>query len=167
MRYVIFIFLLVHTACTQKTEIVKYYPNGQPSSKVMLEKGVKNGKAILYYENGNVKEAGNWINDKQEGVWHFYYESGKLYADIMFSNGMQDGKSVYYYETDDTMSVSEFRRGKIEGETDLFYPNGNLQEASFWKNSKLNGWQVFYDTNGVEIKQKFFANGILKDSLLK
>ena len=29
-----------------------------------FKNGLRNGKGILYYKNGNIKYNGNWVNDK-------------------------------------------------------------------------------------------------------
>ena len=39
--------------------------------------GLRNGKGIEYYANGNIKYDGDWINDKREGNGKYYYKNKK------------------------------------------------------------------------------------------
>ena len=39
----------------------------------------KNGEGIEYYENGNKKYEGNFLDDEYEGVGKFFYENGDIY----------------------------------------------------------------------------------------
>ena len=44
-----------------------------------FKNGLKNGKGILYYKNGNIKYDGYFIDDKFEGNGKYIYEDGKYY----------------------------------------------------------------------------------------
>ena len=44
-----------------------------------FKNGLKHGKGILYYKNGNIKYEGYFIDDKKEGNGKYIYESGNYY----------------------------------------------------------------------------------------
>ena len=44
--------------------------------------GIREGKAVVYYENGNIHYEGNYKNGKECGMWKFYRENGKLHEEI-------------------------------------------------------------------------------------
>ena len=44
--------------------------------------GIREGEAIIYYENGNVKYQGFYVNGKECGIWKFYEENGELDKEV-------------------------------------------------------------------------------------
>ena len=46
----------------------------------------------LYYENGQLKEEGNYVNGKKEGLFKVYYENGQLEKEVDYVNGKLKGK---------------------------------------------------------------------------
>jgi len=54
-----------------------YDMSGKLIFKVPMRNGMLNGPGVFYYANGQVKEAGNYVNDERNGVWKYYYSNGK------------------------------------------------------------------------------------------
>jgi antitoxin component YwqK of YwqJK toxin-antitoxin module len=52
--------------------------NGTEMSICFYENGKKNGHSIVKHPNGAISYVGEYINDKQIGIWEFYDEKGKL-----------------------------------------------------------------------------------------
>ena len=48
--------------------------------------GKKNGKYKSYYENGQLKSIGNYVDDKLNGEFKSFHENGELYDTSIFSN---------------------------------------------------------------------------------
>ncbi|MEQ1677365.1 MAG: toxin-antitoxin system YwqK family antitoxin [Chitinophagaceae bacterium] len=161
LRLNFWIFFCVITTligCNQKVEVKTYYEDGSLLSKVEMRNNIKDGRAFVYYRNGNIKESGIWVKDKQEGLWKFYYETGALYAEVGFKNGVQHGESAFFYPNYKKMSISSFEFGKANGQTELFYENGNIKERSYWKDNKLDSLQILYDTSGNEMKRNLIKS---------
>jgi antitoxin component YwqK of YwqJK toxin-antitoxin module len=45
-----------------------------------------NGKNKSYYENGQLKSIGNYVDDKLNGEFKSFHENGELYDTSIFSN---------------------------------------------------------------------------------
>ena len=58
--------------------------------------GLKHGKGIYYYKNGNIKYDGDFVNDKYEGNGKYIWEDGQYYIGE-WKNGLRNGKGIYYY----------------------------------------------------------------------
>lgn len=117
---------------------------------------VKNGKATWYYENGNKKSEGNYIDGEKDGFWTRWYE-----------NGVKEEQGNYL---DD----------KEQGIWELWYPNGIMKEVINYKNNGfiyVNRWsqngtlQVengngkyfeYFDDGKIEIVG-FIKNGLKHD----
>jgi antitoxin component YwqK of YwqJK toxin-antitoxin module len=52
--------------------------------------------ATYYYENGNVKQVGNFVDGKLNGKWISYSEDGKVQAIAQFKDGKKNGKWQYF-----------------------------------------------------------------------
>ena len=50
----------------------------------------------MYYDNGNVKEEGQYYNNKKTGTWYEYNRNGKLRAVAHFTNDKREGKWKFY-----------------------------------------------------------------------
>jgi len=62
-------------------------------------------KATYYYENGNVKQVGNFVDGKLDGKWTSYSEEGNLQAIAYYKNGKKHGKWLYFESTTITKEV--------------------------------------------------------------
>ena len=79
----------------------KIYKNGEYYIGEMLQ-GLKHGKGFEYYNNGNIKYDGNFINDKYEGEGKKVYESGNYYIG-QWLKGLKHGKGIDYHKNGDIM----------------------------------------------------------------
>lgn len=85
------------------------------------------GKIKSYYENGNLKEEGNFKDGKAEGLVKGFYENGNLERE------------------------ENYKDGKLEGLTKIYYENGNLKfEVNFKDGKAVSGYM--YDIYGKRTK---------------
>jgi len=70
-------------------------------------------KATYYYENGNVKQVGNFVDGKLDGKWTSYSEEGNLQAIAYYKNGKKHGKWLYFESTTITKEV-DYKNNNIE-----------------------------------------------------
>jgi antitoxin component YwqK of YwqJK toxin-antitoxin module len=61
--------------------------------------------ATYYYENGNVKQVGNFVDGKLNGKWISYTEEGNVQAIAQYKNGKKHGKWQYFQSTSVTKEV--------------------------------------------------------------
>ena len=43
----------------------------------------------VFYENGQLKKIGKYVNDKKEGEWKIYYKNGQLCRSGMYRDGSE------------------------------------------------------------------------------
>jgi antitoxin component YwqK of YwqJK toxin-antitoxin module len=106
-------------------------------------KGVRNGMAINYFNNGDVSEKLEWMNNKKSGIWEQYFkgtqprlkahyvnnkldggflvynENGKLYIAGTYTNDMRTGKWTFYNEDGTTEKQVVYNMGKAETDENL------------------------------------------------
>lgn len=48
-------------------------------------------KVTWFYDNGQVKETGYFVNNTKDGVWETYSENGTKTSEANYSNGVKNG----------------------------------------------------------------------------
>lgn len=87
----------------------------------------KHGHFAMWYDDGSLKEEGQFVMNKKEGLW---YQKGI-------------GKGIY-------------KDDKREGLWEDFYPNGQIKSKSFYVNGKNDGPFVNYDSLGQIMSEGIF-----------
>lgn len=98
-------------------EYTIYDRSGSKFAYMNLVNGQKHGPCIEYYENGKIKEKGNYIKGFRNGYYTTYYDNGKLETECDYVRGKRDGRYVEYYAN-----------GRIKDETT--YIEGVISEDS-------------------------------------
>ncbi len=136
--------------------ITNYYADSIKKSEVMydIENNKKEGMAILYYNNGNLKQKGMWHNNKQEGVWKFYDEEGNTSSEISFKDDNQDGPSIFYNKKGVVIEKTNWKIGKIDGTSLEYYDNGKIKRITKWiSGKKISESKYAYSDSSAGIKK--------------
>ena len=113
----------------------------------------EDGKHVVYYQNGNVKAQGNYVNNKREGEWLFYYENGTMALKKNFSNGEQVGEWCYYNQNGGLLlKVDDISKINEKAEVAL-YENNKVKSKGVFVKGKKEG--DFIINNQVEVKKSF------------
>lgn len=149
--------------------------------------GKKTGVWKKLFPNGNVRYEGQFLADKEVGVFKFYNEDSKnpiivktfdgssTKAKVVYyqedglveSEGEMDGKLRagtwrYYYADGKTLLIEEhYKNGLLEGEFKSYFKNGKQSELLFYKNGKLNGVIERFADTGVLLEKVTYINGKL------
>jgi antitoxin component YwqK of YwqJK toxin-antitoxin module len=82
----------------------KYYmPDGSLKEQVDLKAGLRDGHAIQYYENGQVRNDGWFKRGAQDSLTTSYYKSGRLMEQGSYTKGRKQGPWTYWYADGDTL----------------------------------------------------------------
>ena len=76
--------------------------------------GLRNGKGIEYYSNGNIQYEGDWVNNKPEGNGKYIWENGQYYIGE-WKNGLRNGKGTLYYSNGKTETEGNFINNVFAG----------------------------------------------------
>ena len=112
-----------------------------------LQNYKRNGEGIEYYENGQTKFVGEFLNDEYNGEGTFYYPNGDYYIG-QFKNGIKNGKGYEYYSNGEVFS-GLFKNGLKNGYGCIMKNNIKIKEGLFMNDQFIN--------NG-EINQSSFQN---------
>ena len=116
------------------------------------------GHFINYYENGDTKSEGEYINGKKEGMWDWNSEDGKNSMRCNYVNDLQNGIHLFWNE-DGTKELTEFVDGELNGLLTVWHANGKLKEESYHVNWVQHGPFTYYDEEGKKIYSGEYKDG--------
>ncbi|MGM5470758.1 toxin-antitoxin system YwqK family antitoxin [Flavobacteriaceae bacterium LMO-SS05] len=91
------------------------------------DKGQLDGEKLVYYENGQLAEASNYVNGKMEGASIWYSEKGVVLKEFLYENDELHGLSKYFDNTGQLIAEGAYKRGQKHGIW-KYYTNGKLTE---------------------------------------
>ena len=133
----------------------------------------KDGEIKTYYESGELKSTGNYVNGLEQGEYKFYYESGQLkmegvYADIdslEFLLGKviwQKGSSRDYYVgvtfegvyfDDEKNKIDAYRKATEkpikDGKWIYYYESGKIEKEEFYEDNLILK-TIYYSEKGFK-----------------
>ena len=101
--------------------------------------------------NGQLREEGNYKDDKMVGLWKWYYYNGQLKRKetIKMVRRKVFGKS--YYENGQLKNEGNYKDDKMEGLWKFYYETGQLKSEGNYKDGKLIS-EKCWDEKGKEIE---------------
>lgn len=128
---------------------------------------------IEFYDIGEIKEEGYYVDGKMNGKWTYYYENGVIKATGHFSNGDggniskfsgiprngRNGLWIFNYENGKINSELNFKNGKQHGKQIDWYENGRIMRQATFKDDLLNGKSVTWYDNGQKMSEGKYKDG--------
>jgi antitoxin component YwqK of YwqJK toxin-antitoxin module len=106
------------------TEIIK--------EELTYKRGILNGEAISYFQNGKIKRRGEYKMGRLTGKWQSWYENGKKKYEVDYTNDTLSGAFTLWYATGVV---------KIRG--------------SYSENNRVGQW-IEYDEAGMVMNKHLF-----------
>lgn len=175
-----------------------YAPDGKVDSSKVYRSGIVIGDGIVddnglkqgdwkeFFDTGELKGEGKYINSQRIGGWKYYYKNGKTEQNGTFlKNEIPDGEWIWYYENGDTLRFETFINGLRNGimieysdtgtviakgeyiddleEGSWFYHDGDIIIEGSYKSGNRDGeWKNIYSNGNPSFKGSFLddnANG--------
>ena len=87
-----------------------------------------------YYEDGQEKFRGKWIDGKKEGNFAWYFANGEISVMEKYKDGILNGKAIHMHPNGQFKQIVEYIDGKMNGVVQLRDVNGNLTVNRIYKN---------------------------------
>lgn len=122
------------------------------------KKNILNGFYNAYFQNGNRKVEGLYVNNLPEGVWKYFYENGKMKSSGFYKNGVSDSKWTYFYESGLPKMKGKLVNDKKDSLWTFYYENGFPQSEGYYENdTAIAEWKYFYDDGKLKSKTYLVA----------
>ena len=123
-----------------------------------FQSGLRHGKTIWYFTNGQIDSHEEWVLDKLISSKSYTYD-GEECPHGGLSNG--SGKYTWYYENGQIGEISNYFNGDYHGESITFNENGTTQSKEYYINGKIDGRAIYYDDEGIYEYENYYENGEL------
>ena len=161
-----------------------YYKDGEIHIQKKYTDGKLNGKFLEFYDNGNKKVTGSYLENLPNDKW-LWWEGDKSKSRIVnFSNGIkhgniqvwnegisvlsgsfnQDQKSgtwKWYRSKKDLDSLANYSKGLLNGPYKTWHSNGKIAVKGSFKNGMLEGFWQWYSEDDNSDSSKTFTQGLL------
>lgn len=141
-----------------RDSIAEVYEGGKLSYVISFKGGVKNGKIISYWSNGNIYRERYYVNDTLNGVFKEYDMSGIIVFEENFINGKLNGKYRRYYNNGRLWICEDYKDNVLNGFSRYYHRNGNLESETKFKNGIEDDYQRIYSRCGRLKKEHIYQN---------
>lgn len=133
MNYNLLVMIILFSVkiIAQADTVKSYYTNGKLESIIVYEKNIRQGEAVYYFKNGNIKEKRNYVNDKVFGTVTSFYENGIMKEIYSIDEGRRDGPATLYDSTGNVTEDVIFENGVRNGQEFLLV--GEYREQDYQK----------------------------------
>lgn len=102
------------------------------------------------YEDGQLVEEGEYLNNRKTGVWTKYYPNGNKKHELTFANNIANGYAKIYYRNGQLQEEGIWKMNRWFGQYKYYFPDGNLKyDWSYNSSGKREGEQKYFHENGV------------------
>lgn len=120
------------------------------------------------YEEGQLVEEGEYVNNKKNGVWTKYYPNGQKKQELTFANNVANGYARIYYRNGQLQEEGMWQQNKWSGQYKYYNENGNLKyDWNYNSAGKREGLQKYYHDNGMLLYLGEWKNGAESGELLE
>ncbi len=120
-----------------------YFPTGELKNQGDYTENKRVGEWSFYFENGKIEQKGEYKAGLLTGKWIWYYDSGELWREENFEKGKLSGDFVEYFKNKEIVTKGKYIDGEKQGE--WFYHVGDHTEIGNYKNDMKTGkWKYFY-----------------------
>ncbi len=135
-----------------------FYETGELKAQGKYIDGKKVDEWKYYFRNGQLEQTGFYKKDIPNGKWTWYHENAKLHREELYKNGLEDGSSTEYDRLGYLVLSGKYVEGKRVGDW-FYYVGDHLEEGKYRDGNKDGLWIGYYDEDK---KEKSFE-GLYKD----
>lgn len=134
--------------------LVDYYLSGAKQMEALSnapDSEYFNGVVTWYYENGNVMQTVNYLNNVLNGERKNYHESGPLKSQYSYNKeGKIHGNWVSFHENSKPDEEGQYSKGVRSGPWKEYHKNGKLKGEGKYKDDKKVGTWKMYFYSGID-----------------
>jgi antitoxin component YwqK of YwqJK toxin-antitoxin module len=136
---------------------IYFFDDGEKKSEGTYVNNRQNGEWKFFFKDGINEQIGNFRNGVLNGTWKWFYSNGKPLRNETFLNGRRDGLFVEFNAMSDTIAVGSYQEGEMEGPWKFI--SGDMIESGTYNNGLKEGlWKEYYK-NGVLAFEGNFISG--------
>ncbi|MCG3183195.1 MAG: hypothetical protein ICCCNLDF_01280 [Planctomycetes bacterium] len=141
-----------------------YYASGRIYTQfveLMTPSGpILHGPFRMFYEDGKLKEASEFVDGAREGMRETFHENGATAGRGEYRAGKAHGLWVYFHDSGVKQVEGMMESGEREGVWRAWYPNGELKFEETCVHGKRNGVATYFDEQGRKVRETTWRNDL-------
>ncbi|MGD2093187.1 MAG: prolyl oligopeptidase family serine peptidase [Candidatus Aminicenantes bacterium] len=135
----------------------RFYENGQKRCEGNFLEGKKDGKWLYWYENGAKEMEAEYVKGNPHGEWTYWDKDGekKGEGDFFYGTGMWR----QWYKGEKKERIERYQKGDRHGNWPYWYENGKIRYQSEYKYDKPDGRWSGWTKYGNVIFDIGYING--------
>lgn len=125
-----------------------------------------------FFKNGNIKEAGFYVEGRREGHWIWHHITGQVSMIGTYIKDKLNGQASRYWRFGSQgkqvwkAATENYVDDKLNGTSVYYNTHGNVIRKENYVDNSLNGAVIHYDKNGDIYKKEIYINDELIEDLL-
>ncbi len=144
-------------ASEEPTEVREtFFPNGATRRQWLVKvlpdgTEVEHGEALLWYDNGQVKLQGEYVDGEREGLWLSWHSNGENRGEGRLHRGRHIGTWIMWDENGQKRSEVTYEVGLKHGRSTVWDADGNVVSTGEYVRKKKHGvWVTYVDGEKTE-----------------
>lgn len=146
---------------------IRNYQNKTLLSEILYSKGLRHGKARMFYPTSQTAREVDYVNGKKHGKQTHYRDDGSKDLEANYVNDVLDGLLTTYLVTGEVESATTYRADVRHGLRQVFYANGSIHNEETFAHGKRDGWLAWFYQNGYLDQAIYYSNGVRSDDKLE
>ena len=139
---------------------IRWYPDGQKYTEVLMVDGKEEGEWRLWYRNGQLGAVSPYVGGRRNGWEDEWSETGVMTKHCHFKDNSLDGVCTSWFDNGNKSEEATYRQGASIGLESWWHENGQLQiQGSRNDNGELQGEWREWDRNGNLMNKIWYENG--------
>lgn len=140
-----------------------YYLNGVTQYIKHYNRGVRNGEAISFYDNGKTEQIATFVNDLPHGPVIAFYPDSVLRYIKEYNMGVPHGRFYLFHRNGCAASEDYYKNGQHDSISRVWDAvSCNLISEASWSNGKKHGAFIQYNAFGDTLRIENYDNGTLE-----
>lgn len=145
-----------------------YYLNGVTQYIKHYNRGVRNGEAISFYDNGKTEQIATFVNDLPHGPVIAFYPDSVLRYIKEYNMGVPHGRFYLFHRNGCAASEDYYKNGQHDSISRVWDAvSCNLISEASWSNGKKQGAFIQYNAFGDTLRIENYDNGMLEGRYLE
>ena len=134
---------------TMRQWIVKILPDGTE---------VEHGESLMWYDDGQVKMQGEYLDGVREGLWRSWYSDGRMRGEGRLHRNKRVGTWTMWHDNGQKRIETTYDKGLAHGRSTSWDADGNVIETGEYVRKKKHGiWITYVDGEKTETE---WVNGV-------
>ncbi|HBK72475.1 MAG TPA: hypothetical protein DDZ39_12620 [Flavobacteriaceae bacterium] len=159
-KIILVVVLCVIVFYTHAQEKKTFWDNGNLKSITIHDQnGKKTGEWNWYFETGDLKKTGSYVEGEKTGTWNEYYYNGERKKRTYYTNGLITEKSSYYENGRKMVKGTFDENEKKHGVWEQYYDYWELKLKGEYHHGNKHGQWKYYTDSGKLNKIENYNTG--------